>query len=706
MSGSSNVRYRTKTFGLVRAGLVVALILSCSVGWSTAGDECQEIQLDGVAGGSGSTVVIRVVDASPTGTSDPIVHTEDVLTTSCTLSIPPGEPAATFIRRIPSFWGDGSGGIPTDPNCAKTCTAGLPSTTPCTSNKECDVTNNDGLGVCGVQEKKKCGNPETGTTRSCNIEAKVQQVKGKCQGGTSDGKSCSTKSQCPGGTCPGWDILRSCDGADEGETCTKKRTLKICCKASGCSGAKLAGDGDNIPITVQTQINEAETDCNGGEWCPQEVPATNTQALRFKQDPIDGRPGPYGTQRECRAALQSSTGAVTQAAFDVLKECHRKVMAGTLGAGSCGAIDGTSDPGGAVASASAALHAALTSDCDASGKAPSDFGYTTCPAPCGSIDLGICSAGTTGAPCQRNRHCDTSPGAGDGVCGDWNDVADCATCGAIAAGKAAAAAAYGSPGPSASVPAGARNCQNHIGDGVGALLAVELKDAAACQKNLDRFKIMLSDRTPKCKDADSKRKRAKARLQIAADLSVACNNTLLGELDTCASTMAGLADCLPRVVRRMTAAVSDGAAPEGRCGDGRRGIGEKCDDGNVVDGDGCDSDCSLTGCGNGIVTSGEECDDGNDVAGDGCTPGCVAEPCGAPQQCGGYTFDCSANFPGACVCLRNTEGQGTCASNFNCATATICSSSAQCSPTERCYLDTCCGAPGTGVCGPATCSSP
>jgi len=48
------------------------------------------------------------------------------------------------------------------------------------------------------------------------------------------------------------------------------------------------------------------------------------------------------------------------------------------------------------------------------------------------------------------------------------------------------------------------------------------------------------------------------------------------------------------------------------CGDGAvtPSSGEQCDDGNLVDGDGCDSNCTPTGCGNGIVTAGETCDDG------------------------------------------------------------------------------------------------
>ena len=72
------------------------------------------------------------------------------------------------------------------------------------------------------------------------------------------------------------------------------------------------------------------------------------------------------------------------------------------------------------------------------------------------------------------------------------------------------------------------------------------------------------------------------------------------------------------------------------CGDNVPDPGELCDDGNLTDGDGCDSNCTPTGCGNGRVTTGEECDDGNTVAGDGCSgnntqPPCQVEP---PPGCG------------------------------------------------------------------------
>ena len=63
------------------------------------------------------------------------------------------------------------------------------------------------------------------------------------------------------------------------------------------------------------------------------------------------------------------------------------------------------------------------------------------------------------------------------------------------------------------------------------------------------------------------------------------------------------------------------------CGDGIRDDSEQCDDGNTVDTDDCRNDC--TRCGDGQPHAGEECDDGNNVDGDGCSAVCTLEPyCG------------------------------------------------------------------------------
>lgn len=80
--------------------------------------------------------------------------------------------------------------------------------------------------------------------------------------------------------------------------------------------------------------------------------------------------------------------------------------------------------------------------------------------------------------------------------------------------------------------------------------------------------------------------------------------------------------------------------PTSTCGDGAVEGVEVCDDGNLVDGDGCSADClSDETCGNGVVDSvvGEECDDANVSTLDGCDDACGTEhgwTCtGAPSAC-------------------------------------------------------------------------
>lgn len=91
-----------------------------------------------------------------------------------------------------------------------------------------------------------------------------------------------------------------------------------------------------------------------------------------------------------------------------------------------------------------------------------------------------------------------------------------------------------------------------------------------------------------------------------------------------------------------------GSCP-GTCGNGVRETTESCDDGNLVAGDGCSSDCFVEHgwscaseahgvtrcaevvCGDGVVEGNEECDDGNALPGDGCSHLCALEP--------GYTCD-------------------------------------------------------------------
>ena len=59
------------------------------------------------------------------------------------------------------------------------------------------------------------------------------------------------------------------------------------------------------------------------------------------------------------------------------------------------------------------------------------------------------------------------------------------------------------------------------------------------------------------------------------------------------------------------------------CGNGSVEPNEECDDGNLSDGDGCSSNCTLERCGNGVIDVGEECDDGNTNDTDNCYTDCT-----------------------------------------------------------------------------------
>ncbi len=60
--------------------------------------------------------------------------------------------------------------------------------------------------------------------------------------------------------------------------------------------------------------------------------------------------------------------------------------------------------------------------------------------------------------------------------------------------------------------------------------------------------------------------------------------------------------------------------PIEQCGDGFLTVGEECDDGNTVSGDGCSSECTIEPvCGDGNLDQGEMCDEGGDN-GIGCDP--------------------------------------------------------------------------------------
>jgi cysteine-rich repeat protein len=124
------------------------------------------------------------------------------------------------------------------------------------------------------------------------------------------------------------------------------------------------------------------------------------------------------------------------------------------------------------------------------------------------------------------------------------------------------------------------------------------------------------------------------------------------------------------------------------CGDGVVMGDEECDDGNVVDGDGCSATCRIevAECGDGHLDPDEECDDGNVSAGDGCSATCTVEcidpdldtVCSEVDNCPSQSNPTQSDSDGdgsgdACdVCpldaLNDADVDGICADGDNCPT--------------------------------------
>ena len=101
------------------------------------------------------------------------------------------------------------------------------------------------------------------------------------------------------------------------------------------------------------------------------------------------------------------------------------------------------------------------------------------------------------------------------------------------------------------------------------------------------------------------------------------------------------------------------------CGDGivQESLGEKCDDGNIIDGDGCAANClSREVCGDGFISAaaGEVCDDSNTLGGDGCAADCKSvEVCGNMIKDVGEACD-DGNTTSGDGCSANCKSTETC----------------------------------------------
>ncbi len=154
-------------------------------------------------------------------------------------------------------------------------------------------------------------------------------------------------------------------------------------------------------------------------------------------------------------------------------------------------------------------------------------------------------------------------------------------------------------------------CHKAVGKARSAIVNEIVKLGNKCQKALDKVAVVFEEINGDCLLQPLK-SGPKADTAIAK----ACGTIVDG------ATEIGSCTPLPGCVKPPATAtgheLATGTYGTLPCGNGMTDPGEQCDDGNPVDGDGCDSNCTTTGCGNGIETSGEECDDGNALTTDDC----------------------------------------------------------------------------------------
>jgi cysteine-rich repeat protein len=133
--------------------------------------------------------------------------------------------------------------------------------------------------------------------------------------------------------------------------------------------------------------------------------------------------------------------------------------------------------------------------------------------------------------------------------------------------------------------------------------------------------------------------------------------------------------CGDNSINQQTEVCDDGDAIDGDgcdsnctptgCGNGVPTSGEECDDGNASNGDGCDDNCKITGCGNGVISPPEECDDGNTSDGDSCNADCLFPFCGdgavnAGEACDGQAGCGSQCLFGEQLCVTDADGAQQC----------------------------------------------
>ncbi len=418
---------------------------------------------------------------------------------------------------------------------------------------------------------------------------------------------------------------------------TKKQYIEFCCYEDNAEDklckSKLDPDATPkpIPITVQVDTNGdliycPPTPCDGN--CPEcaivDISPPMTFGMRGAIVPLLGTKHlPSSEGGGCRAEVGAALSAYARTGSSMVSRCHTSRLEGKLDAlVDCNQLP-TGDPktDDTFAALAQSVQGAAA-EC-ASGGSPSASGYGSCPAPCDAIDLGVCSAGTVGAPCDADADCDVVPG--DGRCGDWAAVGSCLACVAEDAIFSSAQSVYGDPLPPPPADPQVAKCQEAVGRALADLTRARVSETMSCQKKTDGG-ASLPAGALLCKDSDGKQQVAGAEARSRGLVSQYCSGT---ELAVIGSTCGGIVDpvrvgdCFVANAHVANDTLSYAAFPETTpvCGDGVKEGAEACDG----DDDAACSGACLSTCECGVLSP---------IAGN-------LTPC-EPSVLDRYTFEVSA----------------------------------------------------------------
>ncbi len=135
-----------------------------------------------------------------------------------------------------------------------------------------------------------------------------------------------------------------------------------------------------------------------------------------------------------------------------------------------------------------------------------------------------------------------------------------------------------------------------------------------------------------------------ASSQSSSASSISSSATIVSSSSSALSTQSSSVVSSSRSSSSALSSVSSSASVSSfvavtSCGNGIANNGEACDDGNLLNGDGCTSQCTVEAqwncplfgqpctavCGDGVKKGQEECDDGNTASNDGCSSMCKVE---------------------------------------------------------------------------------